>query len=330
MSPSFEQFMLKQWERVGCWHIVLIPLSWVFMLLSTLRRFAYKLSLLKSSRLSVPVIVVGNLSVGGTGKTPLVIWLAERLQQQGYSPGIISRGYGRKTASVTPVSRDSDPAIVGDEPVLIARRGPWPIWVGRDRVAVGQALLLAHPECNVIISDDGLQHYALQRDIELAVVDGERGFGNGLRLPAGPLREGKARLKAVDAVVSNGGSLLPESYCMHLAGESFHNVASPENVLTAHDFATTPRIVAIAGIGNPGRFFAKLKALGLHCIEVAFPDHYAFRLEDLQSLEADVILMTEKDAVKCTAFAASNWWYLPVAAVVDEALASFVLNKVRN
>lgn len=321
--------MRKQWEQVGAWHIILVPLSWLFMLLSALRRLAYKIGLFKSAKLSVPVVVVGNISVGGTGKTPLVIWLAERLQQQGYTPAVISRGYGGNALSVTPVFKDSDPAFAGDEPVLIAQRGSWPVWVGRNRVAVAQAVLQAHPECNVIISDDGLQHYALWRDIELAVVDVKRGFGNGLRLPAGPLREGKGRLKTVDAVVSHGGNMLPGSYSMHLVGKSFRNVANPERAATADDFAER-RVDAVAGIGHPSRFFAKLQDMGLQFREVAFPDHYAFRLEDLQSLGADVILMTEKDAVKCAAFAESNWWYLPVAADVDGALMAYILNKLRN
>lgn len=329
MPFSFERFMRKQWEQVGAWHIILIPLSGLFMLLSALRRLAYRLGLFRSVKIPVPVIVVGNISVGGTGKTPLVVWLAERLQQQGYMPAVVSRGYGGTVSSVTPVFKDSDPAFAGDEPVLVARRGSWPVWVGRNRVAVAQAALRAHPECNVILSDDGLQHYALRRDIELTVVDAERGFGNGLRLPAGPLREGKGRLKTVDAVVSHGGNVLPGSYSMYLVGESFRNIANPQNIAAADDFAGQ-QIVAVAGIGHPSRFFSKLKDMGLQFREVAFPDHYAFQPEDLQSLGAGVILMTEKDAVKCAAFAESNWWYLPVDAAVDEALSTYILNKLRN
>lgn len=329
MQSPLEQFMRKQWKRVGLWHIVLIPLSWLFMMLSGLRRFAYRTGLLKSVRLPVPVIVVGNISVGGTGKTPFVIWLAEKLSHNGYTPAIISRGYGGYAESIMPVFEDSDPAVVGDEPVLIARQVKAPVWIGRNRAAVGKALLQAHPECNVIISDDGLQHYRLERDIELAVVDGEYRFGNGLRLPAGPLREANSRLETVDAIICNGSDILPRSFQMRLAGEVFRAVADPAKTATAHDFAGRD-IAAIAGIGNPGRFFARLKELGLKCKEMAFPDHYAFQVEDLQSIKADVILMTEKDAVKCAAFAEDNWWYLPVTAEIDEALALFILNKLRN
>jgi tetraacyldisaccharide 4'-kinase len=329
MQSGLEQFMRKQWKQVGLWHIVLIPLSWLFIFLSCLRRFAYQVGLLKSVRLPVPVIVVGNISIGGTGKTPLVVWLAQRLRNAGYTPAIISRGYGGQAASVTPVFEDSDPSIVGDEPVLMARQGNSPVWIGRNRVAVGKTVLQAHPECSVIISDDGLQHYRLRRDIELAVVDAEYGFGNSLRLPAGPLREGKSRLKTVDAVVCNGGNILPRSFRMQLTGEIFRSAADATKTSIARDFEGR-NVVAIAGIGNPGRFFAQLKKMGLKCREVAFPDHYAFKVQDLQSIKADVILMTEKDAVKCAAFAEKNWWYLPVAAEVDEALASFILNKLRN
>lgn len=329
MLTPLEQFMHKQWGRVGLWHVVLAPLSWLFTLVSALRRFAYARGLLKSVKLSVPVIIVGNISVGGTGKTPLVIWLVEQLQRHGYVPAVISRGYGGSAQAITPVFKDSDPVSVGDEPVLIARSGLCPVWVGRNRPEVGKALLRAHPECNVIVCDDGLQHYRLQRDIELVVVDAESGFGNGFRLPAGPLREGKSRLKDVDAIVSNGGNALSKSYRMQLAGDTFRRVADIVDTATAADFAGK-RIVAIAGIGRPDRFFATLRQMGLQCDELSFPDHYAFQPADLQSIDADVILMTEKDAVKCAAFANSNWWYLPVAAKVDEALASFVLNKLRN
>jgi tetraacyldisaccharide 4'-kinase len=321
--------MRKQWQQLGPWHIVLIPLSWLFVLLSGLRRFSYQIGLLKSFRLSVPVIVVGNITVGGSGKTPLVIWLAKHLQQYGYLPAIISRGYRGSARSISPVFADSDPVTVGDEPVLIARQGNWPVWIGRDRAESGKKLLQAHPECNVIISDDGLQHYRLQRDIEIAVVDATCGFGNSWRLPAGPLRESQKRLKSVDAVVWNGTATQRQSFHMHLAGNIFRSVADATEVASAQDFKKQ-KIAAIAGIGNPERFFLQLNELGLVFKRISFPDHHAFQAHDLQSIEADVILMTEKDAVKCAAFAERNWWYLPVSAEVDEGLATFIMNKLRN
>ena len=321
--------MRKQWEKLGPWHIVLIPLSWLFVLLSGLRQFAYRYRLLKSFKLQVPVIVVGNITVGGAGKTPLVIWLAEQLQKHGYNSAIISRGYQGSAQSISPVYSDSDPGIVGDEPVLIARRGDWPVWIGHDRPEIGKRLLQAHPECNVIISDDGLQHYRLRRDIEIAVVDENYRFGNGWRLPAGPLRESQKRLKSVDAVVWNGAAMKSHPFNMHLSGRLFRSVIDPSVSAIAQDFEGQ-KITAIAGIGNPGRFFRQLNELGLAFDEMPFPDHYAFQPSDLQSIEADVILMTEKDAVKCAAFAKKSWWYLPVSAEVDEGLATFIMNKLRN
>ena len=329
MKVWAESFLQKQWYRLGLCHAFLIPFSWLFLLLSGLRRFAYKTGFLKSYKLPVPVIIVGNISVGGTGKTPLVIWLADQLQRKGYAPAIISRGYLGNTESVSPVFSGSDPAAVGDEPVLIARRGKWPVWVGRNRAAVGRTLLAAHPECNVIISDDGLQHYKLERDVEIVVVDGNRGFGNGLLLPAGPLRERRARPMKADAIVCNGAQVLPSSFLMQLKGNLFHNLLEPD-LMADPDKFTDKKICAIAGIGNPNRFFQQLRAMGLQFEEKAYPDHHAFQPADLQSIAADVILMTEKDAVKCASFAEKHWWYLPVSAVVDESLISLVLNKLRN
>lgn len=329
MQSRIEQFRRRQWQEIGLWHLALIPLSWLFVLLSASRRFAYRTGLFKSFRLPVPVIVVGNITVGGSGKTPLVIWLADLLRKNGYMPAVISRGYGGNTRSTSPVLADSDPAIVGDEPVMIAKSGSWPVQVGRDRVEVAQELLRTHPECNVIISDDGLQHYRLRRDVEIAIVDGSYGFGNGWRLPAGPLRESRERLESVDAVVWNGGKAEPLAFNMRLHGNVFRSVTDATKTATTPDFQNK-RIAAVAGIGNPDRFFRQLNALGLLFQEIPFPDHHAFGPQDLQSIEADVILMTEKDAVKCTAFAEPGWWYLPVQAEVEEALATHILNTLRN
>jgi len=272
---------------------------------------------------------VGNINVGGSGKTPFTIWLAELLQRNGYSPAIISRGYLGSGEAISPVFGNSDPTEVGDEPVMMAKHGSWPVWVGRDRVAVGKRLLEAHLECNVILCDDGLQHYRLQRDLEIVIVDGEYGFGNGLLLPAGPLREGRCRLKSVDAVIYNGGSPRPGAHSMLLEGELFRSVGLPVETSRA-DMLKGKAICAVAGIGNPDRFFNQLQQMGLAFERRPFADHHSFTREDLQSIKADVILMTEKDAIKCAAFAQPNWWYLPVATKVDEKLASFILTKLRN
>ena len=194
-------WLQKQWKGYSIWHLFLLPLSIIFFLLSSARKQLFRLAILKSYKLPVPVIIVGNISVGGTGKTPLVIWLANQLKQKGFKPGIVSRGYGGSANDVMEVFAQSVPNEVGDEPLVIAKHQDGPVFVGLDRVNAAVALLQEHPEVNVIISDDGLQHYRLQRDIEIAVVDAQRGLGNTLLLPAGPLREAKSRLNKVDAIV---------------------------------------------------------------------------------------------------------------------------------
>lgn len=329
MRDRFSIWIQQQWVRIGVWHILLIPMSWLFWLLITSRRKAYESGLLKSYRPAVPLIVVGNISVGGTGKTPLVIWLVEKLRQAGYRPAVISRGYGAGKVTVQAVRVDSSPADVGDEPLLLARRTGCPVWVGADRVAVQRALMQVHPDCNVLISDDGLQHYRMQRDIELVVVDVVRGFGNGLLLPAGPLREPLARLSRVDALVYNGRQEHPGGYGMMLKAGRLHNLL--EVGLTIEIAALQgQKIHAIAGIGNPRRFFEQLHDLGLAAETHAFTDHHAFRAEDLVFAGDAPVLMTEKDAVKCAAFAKTNWWYLPVDAEVDRELADDVIRKLRK
>ncbi|MHB8167830.1 MAG: tetraacyldisaccharide 4'-kinase [Sulfuricella sp.] len=327
-------WLQRQWLHLTPWQVVLLPLSILFGLVAALRRGLYRAGLLRAIRLPVPVIVVGNISVGGTGKTPLVLWLADFLRQQGYHPGIVSRGYGGGTPGAAAVDIRSDPALVGDEPLLLARKSGCPVWVGRDRVAAGNALLRAHPECDVLLSDDGLQHYRLGRDLEIVVVDGERKFGNGLLLPAGPLREGVSRLRSVDAVVVNGGSLRPEfslhnEFEMRLEGGMFYNLRHPELRARAADFGGK-KLHAVAGIGNPQRFFAHLRRLGLAFEEHAFPDHCVFRPQDLDYDDADALLMTEKDAVKCAGFADGRYWALAVEAILPPAFGQTVLQKLRD
>lgn len=328
------RWLEKIWYGLTPWHVVLLPLSILFGLVAALRRVLYRAGLLRAIRLPVPVIVVGNISVGGTGKTPLVLWLADFLRQQGYHPGIVSRGYGGGTQGVVAVDPRSDPAVVGDEPLLLARKSGCPVWVGRDRVAAGNALLRAHTECDVLVSDDGLQHYRLDRDLEIVVVDGERKFGNGLLLPAGPLREGVSRLRSVDAVVVNGGSLkatmrLRNEFEMRLEGGVFCNLRNPEMRAAAADFGGK-KLHAVAGIGNPQRFFAHLRRLGLAFEEHAFPDHCVFRPQDLDYGDADALLMTEKDAVKCAGFADERYWALAVEAILPPAFGQTMLQKLRD
>lgn len=327
-------WLQKQWAGITPWHALLLPLSLLFGLLAGLRRVVFRLGLRRAVRLPVPVIVVGNITAGGAGKTPLVLWLAETLKKHGLRPGIVSRGYGGRVTVPRPVEMDSDPETAGDEPVLLARRSGCPVWVGRDRVAAAQALLAAHPECDVLISDDGLQHYRLARDVEIAVVDGVRRFGNGLLLPAGPLREGVWRLATVDAVVVNGGDAAAgggdKEYNMRLAGDEFYSLKRPELRARPADFQGR-RLHAVAGIGHPQRFFDHLASLGLTAIGHPFRDHHRFRLRDLTYPDADAVLMTEKDAVKCAALiGADNCWVLAVQAEVDPALENRILGKLKE
>jgi tetraacyldisaccharide 4'-kinase len=328
---SLEQY----WYRFSPLHLFLWPLSLLFGAVAAARRALYRAGFLKVTKLSVPVIVVGNITIGGTGKTPLVIWLTEWLRDHGYVPGVVCRGYASSGGGPRPALPDSDPASVGDEAVLLARRCASPVWVGADRVAAAQALLRSHAECNVILSDDGLQHYALGRAMEVAVIDGERGFGNRLLLPAGPLREPLQRLDAVDAVVINGPALfardkLPHevpAFDMQLGGSVFYDVLNPEKRAGPERFAQA-EVHAVAAIGNPERFFNQLRELGLSFTAHPFPDHHAFSAADFAFAGDAAVLMTEKDAVKCERFCNENFWALPAEPGAEPALGELVLQKI--
>lgn len=319
------------WYRIRPAHVALFPASLLFGAVVAVRRALYANGMLPTERLPVPVIVVGNISVGGTGKTPLCIWLAGLLARHGWSPGIVTRGYGGSGA-VQAVGGEADPRLAGDEAVLLARRSGCPVWAGRNRPAAARALLARHPACDILISDDGLQHYALQRDLEIVVVDGERRFGNGCLLPAGPLREPLRRLESADAVVINGGGplarLRARQYGMRLCGERLVNLLDPARSIAPAAFAGQT-VYAVAGIGNPARFFAHLRSLGLDIRPQPFPDHFAFSPADLAFAGDVPVLMTEKDAVKCTAFAQANHWCLPVDAQVDAELAQHIIDALK-
>jgi len=298
------------WYRRSPWLIVLMPASLLYCGLGRLRRLLYRTGLLARHRLPVPVVIVGNLTAGGTGKTPLVTWLVHFLSASGYRPGVIARGYkGRAHHWPQPVGADSDPRSVGDEAVLLAGRCGCPVIVGPDRVAAARALL-ERGECDVIIADDGLQHYALDRDIEIVVVDGERRFGNGYCLPAGPLRESTGRLSEVELVVVNGAGG-PGEYPMTMRAE---NAISLEPGIAPRGLAGFGRqsVHAVAGIGNPGRFFASLRQAGMKLQEHVFPDHHDYVETDLDFGDERPVVMTEKDAVKCRNFGLRNSWYIPV------------------
>ena len=313
----------KSWYDKSGLTIFLVPLSWLFYLLVQIRRLLYRMKVLKSIQLDVPVIVVGNITVGGTGKTPLVIELANLLKKQGYRPGVISRGYGGKARTWPQQVRwDGDPTMVGDEAILIARRTRCPMAVGPDRIASAKALL-KYTDCNVILSDDGLQHYALGRDIEIAVIDGIRRYGNEKCLPAGPLREPIKRLEKVNFKITNGIAG-PDEFAMTYQPEKLCRADDPEVTLDI-DSLKNQTVHAIAGIGNPQRFFNDLKQNGLDIIEHAFPDHYPFKKSDLDFGEIQPIVITEKDAVKCQRFYLHNVWYQPIKAILDNQFTEQLL-----
>jgi tetraacyldisaccharide 4'-kinase len=322
-------WLQNHWLRTTPLHLILIPLSLVFRVLVALRRDMYRNGMLASEQLLLPVIVVGNINVGGTGKTPLTLALAQQLAGRGWHPLIVSRGYRGNTRRPRQVSGTDDALQVGDEPLLMARRNICPVWTGRDRAAAARAALQAHPQCDVVLCDDGLQHYRLQRDVEIAVIDGERGFGNGRMLPAGPLREPESRLQEVDAVVVNGGDAAAGHYAMSLYGETFYNLLDPGNTVPAAHFQGT-RNHAVAGIGNPQRYFRHLESLGIRFTPHPFPDHHPYLAADLSFPDCDAIFLTEKDAVKCTPFADARYWVLRVEARIDPALLEHILRKIKS
>lgn len=322
------------WQYRGAAAWCLFPLSVLFALAAGLRRRLFALGLKKSERLPVPVIVVGNIAVGGSGKTPIVLWLASVLRARGRHPGIVSRGYGGTVDGVAGVPAGADPVRYGDEPVLMATLSGCPVFVGRDRPAAGRALLAAHPEVDVILADDGLQHYRLARDVEVVVVD-EATLGNRMRLPSGPLRESIGRLAGATLVLAHGGvspALAQQIrgvpiFDFHLFGTAFERVGNRSERCDAAALKGR-RIHAMAGIGRPERFFAQLEAMGLSIERRPFGDHHAFTPADLVLPEGDVLLMTEKDAVKCAPFAPVDSWVWPVRAQVEPGAAELIVEKI--
>jgi len=294
-----------------------------------LRRLFFRLRLFKSHSAGIPVIVVGNLTAGGSGKTPLVLHVAGILKEHGWKPGIVSRGYLGSAQQPRAATIAADPAEVGDEPILLARRSGCPVWVAPERIAACRALRAENPECNVIVTDDGLQHYALRRDIEICVVDGS-GVGAGFLQPAGPLREPRARLRSVDAVVTQGAPDA-QGYKMVLEGDKLVRFTDARDVRAAKSFAGQ-RVHAVAGIGDPKRFFLQLARFGIKVVPHPFPDHHPFRAQDLEFGDEAPVLMTEKDAVKCKRIVAGNpqaqFWVFPVSASLDPAFERWLLEKL--
>lgn len=329
-------FLERHWyQPVCCLTALLAPLTGLFALISGMRRWLYRRGLLRSERAGRPVVVIGNINVGGVGKTPLTLYLLSALAERGIRAGVVSRGYGGNAAQPMLVRMDSPAELVGDEPLLLAQSGA-PVAVGRDRVAAARLLLAEHPELDLILSDDGLQHYRLMRDMEIAVLDGTRGLGNGWRLPAGPLREPVSRLGTVNALVVNGESCaalsrqLPAAvpqFAMRLQPGRVYQANAPQQTADATDFAGQ-RVVALAGIGHPHRFFSTLRAQGFTPqATLAFPDHHRFSAADLPD-DADALIVTSKDAVKLRGFEHARLWVLPVAAQVEPDLADWILTQL--
>jgi len=324
------------WQTRSTVAFALLPLSGVFALLSGLRRWLFRAGVLQAVRVPVPVIVVGNIAVGGSGKTPAVEWLVRVLREAGFRPGIISRGYGGSVEGVAVVPEDGDPASFGDEPVLLARLACCPVAIGADRPEAARALLRAHPECDVIVSDDGLQHYRLHRDLEIAVVDA-RILGNRWLLPAGPLREPVARLEAVDLVLAHGAlsDVLAKRlerqpvFAMGLEGAEFVSVRNARERGGVEMFRGR-RVHAVAGIGRPERFFAQLTAMGLDVVGHPFPDHHRFSPADLDFAPGEAKIITSKDAVKCASFAPADTWEFPVTARIAAGAAERILEKLTH
>ena len=300
-------------------------------MLARLRRSGYRAGIFSSSKLAVPVIVVGNIFVGGTGKTPFVIWLLHELRQAGFQPGVVSRGHGAHAEIPRVVEQNAKPGEVGDEPLLIARHGGCPVVVGRRRAEAGRLLLERFPQVNVIVSDDGLQHYALQRDIEIVLSDA-CGNGNGWLLPAGPLREPVTRRR--DFSVVNSAAAAPPAWRMELVAGPVERLDGQDETTLAGLAEQDLRIVAAAGIGNPERFFAMLRGAGLRIAPMPLPDHFDFAGFSFAEIPADVILITEKDAVKCRHIPAlaqdARLWVVPVAAQLDAALAAQIVEKLHG
>ena len=327
LQTRLSEWLQSVWYQKKAGGHWLLPVSWIFQQVSRLRRCCYKIGLFNVERLPVPIIIIGNISVGGTGKTPLIIWLAGFLQKAGFKPGIISRGYGGQARQWPQrVDAESDAGQVGDEALVIFQKSQCPMVVGPVRVDDAK-LLLREYACDVILSDDGLQHYALARDIEIAVIDGERRFGNGHCLPAGPLREPISRLNEVDLKICNGAAQ-PGEHSMRIEGDIAVNMATGEHRPLAE--FQRQQCHALAGIGNPQRFYTLLMNNGIAHQTHSFPDHYDYQAADIQFPDNKPVLMTEKDAVKCTAFVTQKHWYIPVRANPDPKFSERLLQLLRE
>ena len=328
-------FINRIWYGDSPWYRVLLPLSWLFARLTSWRRHLYRSGTLRSFDVGKPVIVIGNIASGGTGKTPVTIWLASFLKHRGFRPGIVSRGYGGSVGRFPlQVSDDSDARVVGDEPLLMARRVICPVVVHPDRVAA--ASMLIEMGCDVIVADDGLQHYRLGRQFEIAVFDGARGIGNGRLFPAGPLREPVSRLEKVDLVMVQGADtglvpILPRGVpvtTFELAVVAVHNMRGSRTV-AIEDFRGKT-VHGVAAIGNPQRFFEMLESYGMTVLPHAFPDHAILKHDALDFNDGLDVLMTEKDAVKIAGPVPPHWWYIAVDLKLAQASSPHWLDELTS
>ena len=323
---SLRQSIERQWYSKPHWLFLLAPLWFLFIVVSFFRRHWLRQ---RAHKIAVPVIIVGNIAVGGTGKTPVIIALCKELRIAGYKPGVIARGYGVNLTQSRIVPEDARADEYGDEPVLVSKTTGCPVAVGPDRIA-STHLLCEQARCNVILSDDGLQHYRLHRDVEVVIIDAKRLLGNGWRLPIGPLREGRSRLRGVDFILYNGQ---PQHSLIDTRGDFFllqpaywRNVQSGQT--KALEELALDDAVAIAGIGNPQRFFDTLLRLGFTGSGHAYADHYQFTESDMRILKSKRVLMTEKDAVKCQDFASADWWALVVEAQLPATFTQALLQTI--
>jgi tetraacyldisaccharide 4'-kinase len=330
------KWLHRIWYEGGSFYQVLLPFSGIYWLLITLRRCLFSMGILGRHRPKVPVIIVGNITAGGTGKTPVTIWLARELRERGFTPGIVSRGYGgSRSGSSMRVDTASDPDVVGDEPVLIAIRTGCPVVVDADRARAAQ--MLVDDGVDVIIADDGLQHYRLQRTYEICVIDGARGLGNRLLLPAGPLRETVARLGEVDQILINGKGVRDSEHATVVEQNAIEFELAASEVSRLNGSLTRPiggfsgtTVHAVAAIGNPARFFDMLRAHGMQVIEHAFQDHARLSGSELKFGDDFEVLMTEKDAVKLEAEISDKYWTVPVDLHIDPVISGPWLAQIES
>jgi len=323
---SVDQIFNNQYYKRSNWIYLLIPISIFFYFFSSLKKYLYRKGFLKIIKIKVPVLIIGNITLGGTGKTPLALDLIEKFLRKGFKPALISRGYRGRASNITEVFELSDVSNVGDEALFIKAKSKIPVFIGKDRAGAAQVLLKKYPKTSIIISDDGLQHHRLARDYEIIVVDSQRQFGNGLIFPAGPLRESISKLKQVDAVVYKGESSNSNFYQMRYITKHFKNLLTNKEAIFKD--IQDKKIVAITAIGNPESFFSTLEGYDLEFKKVTYNDHYLFNKNDFIKYADYNIVMTEKDAIKCQKFAMNNFWVLPLETKVDERLFRNILKKV--